>query len=102
MTLLEKNVVSDHSIHSIYHTVYIRNEVSCLQIRCVSSCVAGTYQSILSNEGSMGELVGGTDICRPCDEVCAEYKNTTSLRMDQCIEACYTGKQQQVIRNTLL
>lgn len=78
------------------------------QNRCVRSCVPGTYQSILFNNETTGELVGGSDICRPCDELCAECegpgtsrdvcprcRNATSLTMNQCVDRCHlqTGEE---------
>ena len=73
-----------------------------IQKHCVSSCVPGTYQSVLGIEESFGELLAGTDVCRLCHELCAECegegvsravcprcKYATSLAMNQCVRNCH-------------
>ena len=82
------------------------------QRRCVSSCVPGTYQSVLGVEESFGELLAGSDVCRPCHELCAECegegvsravcprcKYATSLTMNQCVRNCHplTGTKYVIV-----
>lgn len=67
----------------------------------------GTYQSVLSFEESEGELVGGTDVCRPCNELCAECvregtsrdacprcKYATSRTINECVQSCNPRRRE--------